>query len=97
MKMHAYDIFFEEVEPALDVKIDEFRFLGYEHVTRAQLWEYLKKKKWKTPKSTIRLFEIVEDVLGIKVGEFINYTTVEAYMDTEFSLENAEEMKQLLK
>lgn len=96
-KMHAYDIFREEVEPALDVKLDEFRLLGYEQVKADELWSFLIKKKWKTPKSDIRLFEIVEEVLGIKVGEFINFTTVEVYKDTIFSLDNTEEMRELLK
>ncbi|WP_307474214.1 post-transcriptional regulator [Cytobacillus purgationiresistens] len=95
--MHAYDIFQEDVEPAIQVKLDEFKLLGYEKVNGNEIWSFLVKKKWRNPKSDIRLFEIVDEVLAIKVGEFINFSTMEVYRDKEFSLDNEDEMRELLK
>ncbi|MDQ0269865.1 hypothetical protein J2S17_001737 [Cytobacillus purgationiresistens] len=96
-RMHAYDIFQEDVEPAIQVKLDEFKLLGYEKVNGNEIWSFLVKKKWRNPKSDIRLFEIVDEVLAIKVGEFINFSTMEVYRDKEFSLDNEDEMRELLK
>jgi len=94
---HAYNHFRTQVSPALGSKLDEFRLLGYEAVTEDSLWEFLTKKKWRKPKEEIRIYEIIDDVLSVKVSDFLNYSTIETYKNNEFNLEDENEWKELLK
>ncbi|KAF0825506.1 post-transcriptional regulator [Cytobacillus firmus] len=94
---HEYDYFRTTVKPALESKLEEFRLLGYKKVTEQELWGYLTKKKWKKPKENARLFQIVEEVMGVKVSEYIHYATIESFKEAEFDLDNEEERKKLLK
>ena len=48
-------------------------------------------------KQEIKLFEVVQSILSLKVGELINYMAVEALKDAEFTFENEEERVKLLK
>ena len=86
-----------EVEPALKSKKEEFLLLGYDQVTEEDIWNYLWQKKWIKMKSELRLFEIVQSILTIKIGDFMNFQTVEALKEAEFSMNNAEDMLELLK
>ncbi|MDF2038754.1 post-transcriptional regulator [Bacillus sp. CMF12] len=94
---HEYDYFRITVKPALESKLDEFRLLGYKKVTEQELWGFLTKKKWKKPKENVRLFEIVEEVMEVKVSEYIHYATIEAFKEADFAFENEEERRELLK
>ncbi|EWG09886.1 post-transcriptional regulator [Cytobacillus firmus] len=94
---HEYDYFRTTVKPALESKLDEFRLLGYKKVTEQDLWVYLTKKKWKKPKENVRLFEIVEEVMKVKVSEYIHYATIESFKEDEFDLNNEEERRKLLR
>ncbi|MFE8703488.1 post-transcriptional regulator [Cytobacillus sp. FJAT-54145] len=94
---HEYDCFRNKVQPALECKLDEFSLLGYGTVNEHDLWSFLTRKKWRKPKEEIMLFEIVQDILGIKIGEYMNYATVEAFKLDDFSFDNEEDKAALLK
>ncbi|MED4203216.1 post-transcriptional regulator [Neobacillus mesonae] len=94
---HAYEGFRTEVQPALVSKLDEFHLLGYDSVTVIELWDFLTKKKWRKTKEEIHLYEIIEDILAVKVSDFISFATIESYKTAEFSLNDEDELKELLK
>lgn len=94
---HAYDHFFIGVRPALQSKLDEFRLLGYDTVTEKELWGFLTKKKWKKVNEEVRLYEIVQEILSVKVSDYMSFATIKAYKEAEFSMDNQEEWKELLK
>lgn len=94
---HAYDYFRIDVKPALVSKLEEFHLLGYDSVSESKLWTFLVKKKWKKTKEDIHLYEIIDDILAVKVSDFISFTTIESYKSAEFSFDNEEELKELLK
>lgn len=94
---HQYGRFYIEIQPAIRSKVEEFNIFGYEKVTEKDLWEFLTRKKWKKTKEDIRLYEIVADVLSVKIGELMNYTTVEAFKLKDFNMEDEEERKALFK
>jgi hypothetical protein len=96
-KSHAYNHFRTQVEPALVSKLEEFLILGYNDVSEDGLWEFLIKKKWKKVKEDIRIYEIIDDVLSIKVSDYISFTTIETYKHNDFNLEDENEWKELLK
>ncbi|RSD24086.1 post-transcriptional regulator [Mesobacillus subterraneus] len=96
-RIHQYGRFYNEVKPALQSKVEEFKIFGYESVTEKELWDYLTKKKWKKPKDEIQLYEVVADILSAKIGDLMNFTTVEAFKLGDFSLGDEEERRELLK
>ncbi|CAG9607971.1 post-transcriptional regulator [Pseudoneobacillus rhizosphaerae] len=94
---HLYDQFRVQVEPAIRSKLEELSVFGYGIHSESQLWSFLTKKKWKKPKEEVYLFEIVQDILTLKPGEFMSFQTVEALKSSQFSLPNEEDWKELLK
>lgn len=94
---HKYDHFRIQIQPVLQSKIEEFEILGYGTYDEQQLWNFLVKKKWKKPKEEISLYEIVQEILSLKPGDFMSFQTVEALKSSQFSIHNQEEWKELLK
>jgi hypothetical protein len=95
--VHEYDRFRTEVKPALDSKVEEFSLLGYGTIDEQQLWNFLTSKKWKKVKNDIKLYEIVGEIMSLKLGEYMNYASVEALKQMDFSFDNEEDLKELLK
>lgn len=95
---HIYDQYRSQVKPALNSKIEEFHLLGYDTINEDELWVFLTKKKWKKPSEAIRIAELVQDILNVKVANFMNYATIEAFKTTDLlSVLSEEEKKELLK
>ncbi|MBS4199784.1 post-transcriptional regulator [Bacillus sp. FJAT-49732] len=85
------------LSPVLTSKAEEFAVLGYGEVKMEDIWTFLTKKKWRKPKEGIRIYELVSDVLSMKVGEFMNFATVEAFKSPDwFSELDSEELQELL-
>ena len=66
-------VIYEKVRPALQSKQEEFKLLGYDSVSEMDIWDYLVKKKWKKEKEEPKVSRIVQSILSLKVGEFMNY------------------------
>ena len=91
-----YEHFYKKVKPALVSKQEEFLLLGYDNVSQEDIWTFLLKKKWAKGDHEMRLFEVVQSILSLKVGELINFMSVEALKDAEFRFESEEERLKLL-
>jgi hypothetical protein len=91
------DHFRTQVQPALASKLEEFRLLGIDSVTEQGLWDFLIKKKWKKVKDELKLYEIIQEILSVKVSDYISFATIETYKTAEFSFDDENEMKELLK
>lgn len=97
-KIHQYDDYYEILQPVLKSKAEEFLLVGYGKVKASDLWDYLTKKKWKKPKTEIRVHELVSDVLSIKAGEYMNFATIEAFRSPNWFIDlEGEELQELLK
>jgi hypothetical protein len=94
---HAFDHFRTQVQPVLASKLEEFRLLGIDSVTEKELWSFLLKKKWKKVKGEMKLYEIIQEILSVKVSDYISFATIESYKTTEFSFDDENEMKELLR
>ncbi|MFJ7727070.1 post-transcriptional regulator [Neobacillus sp. NPDC097160] len=92
-----FDHFRTQVQPALASKLAEFRLLGINSVTEKELWEFLLKKKWKKVKEEKRLYEMIQEILSVKVSDYLSFATIEAYKTAEFSIDDEAELKELLK
>jgi murein tripeptide amidase MpaA len=94
---HEYEHFRIQVKPALGSKLDEFRLLGYDTILEKDLWEYMIRKKWKKVKNDIKLYQIVQDILSVKVSDYMSFATMEAFKTPELLLKDENEWKELLK
>ena len=94
---HVNEEFRTQVQPVLKSKLEEFRLLGIESVSEQGFWGFLVKKKWKKVKHEMRLYEMIQDILSVRVSDYLNYVTIESYKTSEFSIDNEEELKELLK
>jgi hypothetical protein len=77
-KEHLVDKHREELAEVINSKVEEFHFLGYDRVTTDEIWDCLKKRKWKKYKEEKMLHQLVNDVLSLSPSEFMNYLTIEA-------------------
>lgn len=94
---NQYDSFRNQVGPALESKLEEFRVLGYDSISANGLWEFLLKKKWKKVKEEIKLYELIQDIFSVQVSDYLNFATIETYKASEFSMNNEEDWNELLK
>lgn len=58
-------------------KAEEFHLIGYEQVTGADVWECVSDKYHK--KGVPALYEIVNDILSLKITQFMNFVTLNMY------------------
>ncbi|RXZ84502.1 hypothetical protein EBB07_00320 [Paenibacillaceae bacterium] len=63
-------------------KADEFRLIGYEHVTGKEVWACVSDKYAKHGQPP--LHRIVNDILSLKVTQFMNFMTMSAFRGTHF-------------
>ncbi|SFS58834.1 post-transcriptional regulator [Paenibacillus sp. BC26] len=70
------------IEHLCDSKADEFRLIGYEHVSGNDIWQCVKDRYTKTGEPAMH--QVVNDILSLKVTKFMNFLTVSAYKGTHF-------------
>jgi hypothetical protein len=94
---HAYDQFKNEVRPALRSKQEEFLFLGYDNVSEEDIWGFLEKKKWRKAAEPLKLYEMVQHILSLKIGDYMHHASIEALKEADLTGINDEAMMELLK
>jgi hypothetical protein len=67
----------EMIEQLCVSKAEEFRMIGYDQVTGADVWECVSDKYHK--KGTPALYQVVNDILSLKVTQFMNFITLSMY------------------
>ncbi|WP_235973506.1 post-transcriptional regulator [Peribacillus faecalis] len=82
---HPYAQYRQTLNLAIRSKCNEFSIFGYNDVTDDQIWDYLLLKKWKKDKEDVHLHQLINDVLSVKIGEFMHFKTIEAF---KYSQEN---------
>jgi hypothetical protein len=65
------------IEQLCQSKADEFRLLGYEQVEGKDVWECVSDKYHKTGMPP--LYQVVNDILSLKVTQFMNFITLNMY------------------
>lgn len=76
----------EELASTIEVicssKVEEFRLIGYEHVTADDIWNCVSSKYQKG--GIPPLHKLVNDVLSLKATSLMNYMTISAYKGSPF-------------
>lgn len=69
----------EAFEQLCESKADEFKLLGYEHITASDVWNCVSHKYSK--RGYPPLYQIVNDILSLKVTTFMNWMTMSIYRE----------------
>jgi hypothetical protein len=72
----------EVIEHLCESKAEEFRMIGYEHVTGREIWDCVSEKYRKT--GVPPLHQIVNDILSLKSTQFMNWMTMSIYKKAQF-------------
>ncbi|OGX61732.1 MAG: hypothetical protein A2189_00835 [Paenibacillus sp. RIFOXYA1_FULL_44_5] len=63
-------------------KAEEFRMIGYDNVTGKEIWDFVSEQYMKTGYPA--LHRMVNDILTLKVNQYMNWLTLSAYKGTNF-------------
>lgn len=63
---------YERVEPALKSKLSELNRLGFDYLTKEDIWNYLQESKWKHS-NDLMLGDMINDILSTNVDEINQY------------------------
>ena len=70
------------VEHLCKSKAEEFALLGYEHISAKDIWKCIDAKYQKT--GIPRLHQLVNDIYSLKVTDYMNWMTMQAYKGESF-------------
>jgi len=71
------DELLRSIEDLCASKAEEFHLLGYDQVTREEIWECVQAKYAKT--GLPALHRLVNDILSLKPTDFMNWVTMSIY------------------
>jgi len=70
------------IEELCRSKAEEFRLIGYEHVTGEEIWACVSAKYAKSGQP--ELHKLVNDILSLRAVQFMNFMTLSAYKGSSF-------------
>ncbi len=93
-----YEQLFTDMLPVIDSKKTEFHLYGYPTITNEDIWTFCVKKKWrKTDITSMRMHEMVHEILQVTPAQFMTFTQIEEQRGSDwFSNLNSEELQVLL-
>lgn len=65
----------DEVQLVLESKRKEFELLGYQEISRDDIWRCLIEKVWKD-KTKLRLHEVVQGIFHLKINTYMDYLAI---------------------
>jgi hypothetical protein len=68
----------EELRYVCEMKVQELEMLGYEDITPEDIWKCVSEKYKEVPP----LYKVVNDILSLKPGQWMNWLTMRAYKDS---------------
>ncbi|WP_090775676.1 post-transcriptional regulator [Shouchella lonarensis] len=75
-----FDVWQEEIMPALHCKLEEFHDLGYRHVQLQDLWECLITSERKK-KSYVPFYAFVDACLSMRPQDYMTWVTMKSYQE----------------
>ncbi|MCP8616982.1 post-transcriptional regulator [Salirhabdus salicampi] len=70
------------VLPALRSKVEELHMLGYRKANEEDVWKCLMKKVWRQDVEK-KLHQVVQDILHLDAGIYMNYITSQVYKNDD--------------
>lgn len=93
-----FEQLFNHTLPAIESKKNEFHLYGYTTVNEQEIWTFCIQKKWRRKDvESMKLHELVNDILKITPAEYMTYSQIEEQRASNwFSDLNSEELQILL-
>lgn len=70
------------ISEILDSKYNEFMILGYDKVTKDEIWNCLLTRVWKKDPE-LYLYEVVADIFQLAPNTYMNYLTHKTYKNDD--------------
>ncbi|WP_342505286.1 post-transcriptional regulator [Sporosarcina sp. FSL K6-2383] len=94
-----YEQLFTQMLPVIESKKTELHLYGYPTITNEDIWTFCIQKKWRKKEiETMRIHEMVNEILRVTPAQFMTYTQIEEQRDSDnwFSSLDNEEFRTLL-
>lgn len=73
---------YENLEPWLLLKADEFKLMGYDEISLNEIWFYLTSFKWKNHQD-ISFYQQVSDLSSLKPTEYLSFALMQRQKEAE--------------
>ncbi|MGY3777728.1 post-transcriptional regulator [Isobaculum melis] len=73
---------YENLEPWLLLKADEFKLMGYNEISLNEIWLYLTSFKWKN-RQDLSFHQQVSDLSSLKPTEYLSFALMQRQKEAE--------------
>lgn len=84
-----FSAWYEDLEPAILIKVEDFHILGYREIKASHIWAFLTEEKWKNNPAPA-LHERINDVLQMKIGQLMQFIMTTAEQESNNHVSQAE-------
>ncbi|SFP93675.1 post-transcriptional regulator [Salibacterium halotolerans] len=81
MNTGPFEVWKEDVEPALISKMEEFHQFGYTSVKKEDIWA-LAMKKLQKQEVSLRIHALVQAVMHLSIRDYMNDVTIASYKES---------------
>ncbi len=71
----------KDVQHAILSKVEEFQIYGFDQAEEDEVWQCLLKKKWKKDVEPKATRELVNDILGLSISDYMSFITINAFKE----------------
>ncbi len=85
----TFSVWYEDLEPAILIKVEDFHILGYREIKVSHIWAFLTEEKWKNNPAPA-LHERINDVMQMKIGQLMQFIMTTAEQESNNHVAQAE-------
>lgn len=85
----TFSAWYEDLEPAILIKVEDFHILGYREIKASHIWAFLTEEKWKDNPAPA-LHERINDVMQMKIGQLMQFIMTTAEQESNNHVAQAE-------
>ena len=72
IRFNSLEELYNRLIPAMETKVNELKSRGIKYINTSDIWEYLKKDKWKNSRN-LTLSDCVDDILNTDDEDYKKY------------------------
>ncbi|EJO7712476.1 post-transcriptional regulator [Listeria monocytogenes] len=91
--MDRFSEWYEDLAPAISIKVEDFHILGYREIKASHIWAFLTEEKWNN-EPTPALHERINDVMQMKIGQLMQFIMTTAEQESNNHVSQADSMLQ---
>lgn len=84
-----FSAWYEDLEPAILIKVEDFHILGYREIKASHIWAFLTEEKWNNNPAPA-LHERINDVMQMKIGQLMQFIMTTAEQESNNHVSQAE-------